>query len=279
MGCFHPLPAYRTTSGDVRIGWMKNEAERLREFPLPCGSCIGCMKSRAREWAVRCRLELVGHSTACWCTLTYDDSSLPPTLDRLHLSGFFKRLRHKFPPKWVRFFGCGEYGERTYRPHYHAILFGVPQETDIQASWRYGFAQTHTLSDAAISYVAGYCSKKLAFRPEAGERIDYRTGELYQFQPPFLQMSRRPGIGGDSRRFWKSWKRSAIVDGREVPVPRYLHASWRANSSEEEIVALQLEKEERAWELRDNYTPERLEAGEAIALKAHSLSAEKRTYA
>lgn len=276
MPCFHPLPAYRTTSGAVRIGWIKTEAERLREMVLPCGSCLGCLKANARSWAVRCSLELRSHPVACWSTLTYDDDHLPPTLSRLHLSLFMRKLRRKREFGRVRFFGCGEYGERTHRPHYHAILYGVPEDADIQRFWPFGFAQTHTLTPAAISYVAGYVSKKLSFKPERGERIDYETGEVYEFQPPFLQMSRNPGIGGDARKYWRSFRNTAVLDGREVPVPRYLNAAWRANSSEEAIVARQLELEERSFANRHNFTADRLAAGEVIARKNHSLAAERR---
>ena len=57
-------------------------------------------------------------------TLTYDDAHLPynQSLSVRDFQLFMKRLRKEFG-SGVRFFHCGEYGEKTGRPHYHAILF------------------------------------------------------------------------------------------------------------------------------------------------------------
>jgi hypothetical protein len=33
-------------------------------------------------------------------------------------------LRKKISPLKIRFFHCGEYGDKTRRPHYHALIFG-----------------------------------------------------------------------------------------------------------------------------------------------------------
>lgn len=222
---------------------------------------------------IRCRFELRDHVKACWSTLTYDEDHLPPTLEKRHLQLFFKRLR-KYSK--VRFLACGEYGEMTYRPHYHAILFGIEHgDPIVQKVWPYGFAQTHQLSDAAVAYVAGYVSKKLGHAESAAERVDPRTGEVYSYQPPFMLMSRRPGIGSNARRFFSSWRRSAVVDGREVPVPRYLHAAWADQASPDDIRALN--KEVRASTRLLDRSYERLEAGEAIEMKRRELSALRRS--
>lgn len=216
-------------------------ARTVHDLLLPCGSCLGCRKSRAREWAFRCHLELMQHPEACWTTLTYADA--PPTLVKEHLSRFMHRLRKKMGAAGIRFFGCGEYGERTKRPHYHCVLFGVPPTSlAVQAAWPHGYAQVDRVSPGAISYVAGYCTKKITFKGEPYEFVDYETGELLTAQPEFLLMSRRPGIGSDARRHWRSWRDTAIREGIPQPVPRYLHASWRENASEEEVAALEAEK-------------------------------------
>lgn len=227
---------------------------------LPCGSCVGCQLSRAREWAVRCSLELSSHPVASFVTLTYSERYVPPTLSKRHLSLFFKRLRKRLGGG-IRFFGCGEYGEKFGRPHYHALVFGTRDEEVIRASWTMGFATVAEVNPARISYVAGYCAKKLGFFGVAEERVDFATGEIYRYQPPFLQMSRRPGIGGAARRFVQSWRTSAVWQGREVPVPRYLHASWLESSSESDRADLAREKLERRMVL----TVRELRASEAIA--------------
>lgn len=239
---------------------------------LPCGRCIGCRMSRAREWALRCTLELAQHESSKWCTLTYDEEHLPPTLRKRDLSGFLKRLRAR--GERVRFFASGEYGERTQRPHYHAILFGLSDPSRVQDSWRYGHSRVDPVSPAAISYVAGYCAKKVGWQLESGERVDYDTGEVYEWQPPFIQMSRRPGIGAAARSFSASWRRFAVHAGSPMPVPRYLHAAWLQSASDLDVFCLESEK--RADALKRDSSRERLEAGELIAMARLGISAAKR---
>lgn len=264
---------------DQRRAQSKPHAQMLSRKPgdfaaVRCGTCIGCRTARARDWAIRARFEARDHEASCWSTLTYDDDHLPPTLQKLHVSVFLRRLRKKLGTK-VRFLACGEYGELTYRPHYHAILYGVPEgHPAVQHCWPHGFAQTHTLRDEAIAYVVGYVSKKLGTKEEAEERVDPRTGEVYRFQPPFLLMSRRPGIGAGARVFFSSWRRSAIVDGREVPVPRYLHASWADRASPDELKALH-EDVSRLTRSLDR-SRDRLEAGEMIAFANRELGMQRR---
>lgn len=253
MPCVSPIPAHRSSgigSKRVVIGTPVREFSADRaddvlaaaELLLPCGSCVGCQISRAREWAIRCSLELQLHPVASFVTLTYSDRYVPPTLSKSDLSLFTRYLRRKVGR--FRFFGCGEYGERFQRPHYHAILFGTDDREAVERSWGKGFATLEPVTPARMSYVAGYCAKKLGFHRPRGEEIDYSTGEVYVHQPPFLQMSRRPGIGGDFRKHWRSWRRTAIWQGRPFPVPRFLHASFHENADASELAALELEKVE-----------------------------------
>lgn len=67
---------------------------------------------------------------ACMCTLTYNDENIPTdkltgvqTLRREHFTNFMKRLRYALD-KPIKYYGCGEYGSKTGRPHYHFCLFG-----------------------------------------------------------------------------------------------------------------------------------------------------------
>lgn len=243
-------------------------------FRLPCGSCLGCRMSRAREWALRCSLESSFHAETCWVTLTYDDAHVPPTLHKPHVSGWLKRLRARLGDRRIRFFASGEYGERTERPHYHAILFGVSGGSAIQDTWPYGFTRTDPLTPAAIAYVAGYAAKKIGWKLENGERVDYSTGEVYEYQAPFVLMSRRPGIGGEARRYWQSWRKEAVYSGRKVPVPRFLHQSWLANVTDEQIEEL---RKERSEIVRDT-SKQALAAAEAHAVSRQSLQSQRRKY-
>jgi len=281
--CVQPIPATRSAPGermilskmrDVRsLGSAVGDAVlSVAPFLLPCGSCVGCQISRAREWAIRCSLELQHHPVASFVTLTYADKYCPPTLSRGpdgHLSRFMRYLRRDVGK--FRFFACGEYGERRERPHYHAILFGTANREAIERSWSKGFVEVAPVTPARISYVAGYCAKKLGFFRPRGEEVDFETGEVYVHQPPFLQMSRRPGIAGDFRLHWRSWRRSAIWQGRPFPVPRFLHQSFKEHASESELAALELEKLESRMVL----TVRELDASRDIAHSRMRLKSER----
>lgn len=284
MPCYHPIPAYRTAGGDVRM-WVEG-ANTVAGMELPCGNCIGCRTSRARQWAVRCHLELRQHDRVCWTTLTYDDEHLPPGLEKEHLVGFLKRLRRRREyatrdekrPERLRFFASGEYGETNGRPHYHAILFGTSVEAkkDIEAAWPYGFSRVDPVGPGTIEYVAGYCAKKIGWREEYGDVIDRSTGEVIEERPraPFVHMSRNPGIGGSAREHWQSWKETAIHMGREIAVPRYLHEAWKANASPAMKEALEHHRYEKSRS-RDR-SKERREAGELLAAARLNLQARRR---
>lgn len=281
MPCVFPIPAHRPVGlGDrkrVVIGTPVRDfsGDRMQgvldsaEFLLPCGSCVGCLISRAREWAIRCSLEQQFHPVTSFLTLTYSDKYVPATLSRSDLSLFMRFLRRKVGK--FRFFGCGEYGERFGRPHYHALLFGTADLEACQRVWRKGFVTLEPVTPARISYTAGYCAKKLGFKDAKREVVDYATGEVYTYQPPFLQMSRRPGIAGEFRKHWRSWRKSAIWQGREFPVPRFLHASYKENASESELAALELERLESAMKP----TVRELFASEQIAQSRISLKSER----
>jgi hypothetical protein len=131
MACLHPLKAYQSRNGNVTMGRAPPDTAPLA---LPCGGCLGCRTARAKEWALRCQLELQEHDHAVFTTLTYDEKYLPPTLNKRHLTLWLKKLRKRTgTTQPVRFFACGEYGEQNARPHYHAILYGLSTK-DTQAA-------------------------------------------------------------------------------------------------------------------------------------------------
>ena len=65
------------------------------------------------------------HPHNAYITLTYNDDHLPAngSLQPRDLQLFWKRLRKARTPG-IRYYACGEYGDQTARPHYHAIIFG-----------------------------------------------------------------------------------------------------------------------------------------------------------
>lgn len=259
MPCLAPIRAARhRTSGAIGFHDPASYEETHERINLPCGRCYGCRRRRAQEWTLRNLIELGQHTSASFVTLTYDDEHLPPTLSTRHLSLFLKRLRRR-TRGGVRFFACGEYGDRTRRPHYHALLYGLAESDGrIPEAWGLGHVQVGSVTPSSVAYTCGYVTKKYTSKRWIGEAVDPETGEVYRWQPPFLQMSRNPGIGGAAREFASSWRSYAVMPGgTRQPVPRYLHAAWVKQATDEQLEALLAERTagmmERAADLPDGW--------------------------
>lgn len=141
---------------------------------VPCGKCMACRISKRREWSMRLLHELDYHNGSMFLTLTYKDDKLPDnrSLRKRDLQLFLKRLRKLLGERRIKYFACGEYGEKTQRPHYHLILFGVSlNDTDkqcVKLSWPYSDWTVKEICQGAfglvepfsVAYVAGYIDKK-----------------------------------------------------------------------------------------------------------------------
>lgn len=143
-------------------------------------------------------LEAGLHNDSCFATLTYNDESLPEngTLRPRDMQGFLKRLRWHMQPEKLRFFYCGEYGEKYQRPHYHAALFGIGRDRAefLQDVWGLGFVDVGDLTVESAQYVAGYVTKKMT-HPEDKCTPKCKHPPLNGRHREFARMSLRPGIG------------------------------------------------------------------------------------
>lgn len=245
MKCTSPLTAYRLSSGDV---FFVERGDVIEQLDLPCGKCISCRLNRSEEWATRIMHEAKEHDSNCFVTLTYDDHHLPspPSLNHKHFQLFMRYLRRKYPG--VRYFMCGEYGENTKRPHYHAALFGIDflhdrkhcggmeeraiyNSATLSALWPYGHSVIGSLTRESASYISRYIvQKKFVSRfspPEIRDyykMLDFSTGEIIDRQPEYIRMSLKPGIGNS---YYVKYGHelyphdAVIVDGRETRIPRY----------------------------------------------------------
>lgn len=195
LNCLHPIPIF--PSDDVH---------HLHGMFVPCGKCYACRRKQSLDWCTRCVFEArgVGFDNCSFLTLTYDDLSLPSCgVLKRHLQLFFKRLRKR--GLRFRYYACGEYGKRTHRPHYHAILFGVNTDilrTVVDSCWSYGGVFVGYASESSVAYTTGYCNKSYS----------WPLGQ----NPIFRLVSRRPGLGLDY--FWEH-RDTLIV--REMNYPRY----------------------------------------------------------
>lgn len=205
------------------------------------------------------------HEENVFLTLTYDEAHLPAggSLQVADCQLFMKRLRSRISPAKIRFFLCGEYGEKLSRPHYHALIFGHDFPDKRQAGkrgdhvlyesrvldevWGLGGARIGSVSFETASYVANYATKKIVGSPEV-------VNAHYQGRKPeFLLMSRRPGLGNA----WFSAFGGDVFPSDEVVVrgvsarpPRYYDAIF-ARREPGEFERIRAKREESAARLEE----------------------------
>jgi len=253
MPCFHPLKGYRskTVNPTGKRSIVFNAREGYYDLPIdiPCSRCDGCKLERSRQWAVRLVHESSMHMHNIFLTLTYSDDKLPPdgSLQVKDFQDFMKRLRLKRethgplfktnPATNLRFFHCGEYGDKFARPHYHACIFNLDfndkihwktvGENKLYVSktldelWTHGFSTIGAVTFESAAYVARYIMKK---HHGAESKILYEGRK-----PEYVTMSRRPGIGKPwLEKFKKDIKRDDFVVMRGVPMkpPKFYGAQF-----------------------------------------------------
>lgn len=130
---------------------------------LPCGRCRACRIQKTNEWVIRLFHEMEYHKNVMFLTLTYREEDLPKNLELYpnDLKNFWKRIRKQIDHK-IKYYACGEYGERNKRPHYHAIVFGlgVTDRELVDKCWDLGFSKVGTVTEQSIRYVASYIMDK-----------------------------------------------------------------------------------------------------------------------
>lgn len=259
-----------------------------RDAAFSCGSCDPCNINKRRVWAHRLILESTLHDSSVFLTCTYDDRHLPgefyhPKTGQVYAPNsvypehhrlFLNNLRTTFKRKTgrsLRFYGVGEYGEKTHRPHYHYALFGYPAcslgarwhgrvfkpcvcpSCDfISKIWGKGHIFSGSLTSDSANYIAGYVTKKLT-----SDKAEFQKEKLAGRHPEFSRMSTCPGIAGDCVDLiashlttYGNWTqdnipRSLVHGSKVLPLGRYLSDKLYAKMGIEFLPGERLEKFER----------------------------------
>lgn len=229
--------------------WNYWNGARYRRIDLiPCGKCLNCQLRYASQWATDCLLEKqYWRDNECWfLTLTYSDEFLPSatyktedgkeykgiSLSKEDLQKFWKRLRKHYKTK-CKYLAAGEYGTQTSRPHYHAIVFGLPIDVsnlkyygigsngdslwtneELTKVWGKGQVIIGSVTFKSVSYVVRYTIKKWKHKDEGLNKIMGRT-------PEFLVMSQ-----GIAKKYYSEHQNdlvsadSVITNEGIKPLPR-----------------------------------------------------------
>lgn len=275
MPCYHPLSAFQSrkvnSKGSYSISF-KSDLIHAKHIQLPCGRCVGCRLERARQWAVRCMNEASLWRSNVFVTLTYADDALKfggadhGILFPRDLTLFWKRLR-KRTGKQFKYFACGEYGERSNRPHYHSVIFGLDFEDKIHtdtkngcnyyssrllnAVWGHGDCVIGDVTFESCSYVARYVMKK-----HLGKDSNYY--EEKGITPEFVVMSRgnaKTGPNGIAKDWYDRFERDVFPrdqvwsNGQVATPPRYYTERYKKSHpiEAEDMIARRVERAKENW--------------------------------
>lgn len=240
----------------------------------PCGGCALCQAKRRRDWSFRLGVELRHSVSAYFLTMTYDDINMPRvngvgTLHKRDCQLFMKRLRNNqrkliakmykctlkkadqlvrdIPDLKIKYYLVGEYGEKTRRPHYHALLFNVLPTVmeDVNSIWQKGSCVLGDVTPLSINYCTKYMLKQ-----QFGKN-DWR-------EKPFSTMSRRPAIGMQYLKYADHHKQTGSITVRNVngnfqAMPRfYRDRIWIEKQTRMQVIdkAIQEFKEKKDKEIK-----------------------------
>lgn len=210
-----------------RVGNPNSKAWKygLREYN--CGHCPECLSAKARQWALRAVMQ-AKVSKSCMVTLTYDHYKYNEKGEiigeeigsyevcKKDCQDFIKRLRYYFPN--ALYILSAEYGKRTGRAHYHAILFNVdfadavPYKRSKRGNliykspmlgriWKHGIC-TIDCKNATVQ-TARYCTKYCA--------------KDYGIDDTFMLFSRKIGHDKLIEEFNGLYY---MIEGKKYPIPR-----------------------------------------------------------
>lgn len=227
-------------------------------IPVPCGKCYECTARKVSSWSFRLMKEMEISSSAYFITLTYNPESIPMTvkgfmsLNKIDYQNFIRELRRVNPEK-LKYYTCGEYGGKSWRPHYHAIIFNLDLSTLIDQAqvvkkqpetylngafqfdsplWPLGRITIGQVSEASTGYTLKYISKP--------SRVPLHQND--DRIPEFALMSKKLGANYLTQAM-REWHEADLLnraytplkDGKKIALPRYYKEKIYSQSDRELI--------------------------------------------
>lgn len=272
---------------------------------FPCRACDACKINDRRLWTNRILLEHALHSSSVFVTLTYDDDHIPETDSAIgtlapgDLRNFWKKLRKAISPRKIRYYAVGEYGDETFRPHYHAIIFNYPlcewggtrhfkdpgrvccvPCSLVSSAWGRGQCELGDVTPESAQYVAGYTLKKMT--KDDDPRLQRGNSFLH---PEFSRKSLKPGLGAGMIPYLAAIPFSldpvtddvpaSVTHGKKtLPLGRYLRQRWRTHLGREKQTPQNAQlkiDEETMFPLRIRAKQNGTTVKEEIAIEAGNL--------
>lgn len=254
-----------------------------------CGKCEICRVEKSKEWATKGYCENQMWKNKIFITLTYNNENLPwdRKLKRSDIQKFWKDLRYHtykntkkaqkidlseerdnleeiYHPSWeefqkprrkndypIRYLNCGEYGPKTKRPHYHAIVWNF-KPTDLRRHskdrrgywlftsnklnkiWEKGFVIIGDVNAQTCAYVARYCTKKYSKSEEEQKRMKEKK------QLEFIGAS---SLGFIGYYYWEKYKENIkkaagiIMKSKNhtflAKLPKAMQKKWKEENEDE----------------------------------------------
>ncbi len=285
---------------------------------FPCGSCTPCTINQRRVWTHRIMLESKLWPQNSFLTLTYRDTDLPADgVSNSEHQAFMKKLRAEWylaTQQKIRFYMCGEYGDKTFRPHYHYALFNFPSCygpgptwygrkyvpcncqvcSFVTSIWGKGHVFIGKLEMESAQYIAQYVTKKMTKKKDKRlKKYDHDpiTGEITEsyYNPEFSRASRNPGIASAAvsviaaacKKYDREIPLALRHGNRHLPLGRYMKGKLYEETGEKPISLQALEAKQMFSLLVSTknspttFTPKALGASFSAAVGMQLVNAQK----
>ena len=288
MACYRPLDAWwsreRNENGNYYLVFNPTKGFLDKHLKVPCGQCIGCRLANSVQWATRMMHEAQENENNHFITLTYDNENLPKdgSLCKKHMQDFHKRLRDKFKNHKIKMFYCGEYGDKSERPHYHGIYYNLPLDDlelhttiggnklytskTIERLWGQGFTPIGNVTFESSAYVARYITKKLKGKGKFDKEfknINLETGELTCIHE-YANASQKLGISWLEKYHTDVYPSDfVLINGRKCRPPK-AYDLWYEKHFPKEYAKVKAKRINSFEQYEDNNTRERLAIREEV---------------
>lgn len=210
-----------------------------------CGTCDACKQHRVDEWVLRMRHQDQLSKCSYFVTLTYDNRYLLynangiPQLSKRHLTKFRDLIGYYLKDINYKYLQVGEYGDNTFRPHYHAIYY-LGRDLDIVKfrsacifAWKKGFVTVDYVNPNRLRYLVEYLM----------EADMYTICEQLGIQPPFQLQSNGIGLEFAEQQAAFLAQRPFFQSGEiKQAIPRYYRKKLNIHADNKEFLKYQEEK-------------------------------------